>query len=140
MTGLRERAGETVKVHESDTPSRTVQCRQCGAMTEINGAGVDAWRACNRALKGRGEEPLQKAEVMCCDREQCRSAERDEQQRRALRENNQTQSIVDAIKRGEAVNVPSEIIQYRRSCHARIKAALDARRAGTLPARDAEID
>ncbi len=117
-----------------------VPCRQCGAPTEINGAGIDAWRACNRALKHRGQEPLQKDEVVCCDRKECRQAEREETRRKMLRESNETQAIIDAIKRGEAVSVPSAIVQYRPSCHARIKAALDARRAGTLPARDSEID
>lgn len=130
VSGLHERTGEVLKVGESDTPSRTVPCRQCGAPTEMLGSAVEVWRVSNRALKREGREPLGKDEVIACDRQECRAAEDAEQARRAARERNETQAVLDAVERGETVTIPPEIVRWRPSDHARIKAAIDARRAG----------
>lgn len=130
VSGLRDRAGEAVKVGESETPSRTVPCRQCGAPTEMLGSAVEVWRVSNRKLKRDGREPLQKDEVVACGRQQCRDAEHAEQARRAARERNETQAVIDAVERGETAAVPPEIVRWRPGDHARIQTAIDRRRAG----------
>ncbi len=138
QSGLNERRGP-LKLG-GELTGKSVPCRQCGAKVELTTTVVEVWAQCNRRLKRDGEPPLGRDEILCCPRKECRDAEADEQRRKILRENNQTQAIVDAIKRGEAIQIPSEIIKFRPSCHARIKGALQARREGRLPTLDAEID
>ena len=138
QTGLRDRRGE-VKLG-GELTGELAPCRQCGAEVELSAITLEVWQQCNRKLQRAGEPPLGRDEILVCDRKECKQAEAEESRRKVLRENNETQAIIEAIKRGEAVQIPSEIIKYRPSCHARIKAALEARREGRLPTLDAEID
>ena len=138
QTGMGERRGP-LKLG-GDPTGKEVPCRQCGSSVELTTTVLEVWAACNRRLARAGEQPLNRDELLVCARAECKHAEADEASRRAVRENNETQAIIDAIKRGEAVSVPSEIVQYRPSCYARIRGALQARRDGRLPTLDAEID
>lgn len=138
QTGLHERRGE-VKLG-GELSGEVVPCRQCGAAVELSRITLEVWEQCNRRLKRSGEPALGRDEILCCSRDECKQAERQESDRKMRREHNEVQAIIEAIKRGEAVQIPSEIIKYRPSCHTRIKAALEARREGRLPTLDAEID
>jgi hypothetical protein len=138
QSGLGERRGE-VKLGGEPT-GKSVPCRQCGAPVDLSREVLALAQQMQRRCKAQGYEALQGDELVCCDRSGCREAEADESRRRSLREQNQTQSIIDAIKRGESVSVPSEIVQYRPSCYARIKGALQLRRDGRLPTLEGEVD
>lgn len=138
QSGLQKRRGP-IKVG-GDLSGRIVPCRQCGAEVELTTITLGVWEASTRYLKRADQPPLERDEIVRCDRKECKQAELGESRRRNLRAENETRGIIEAIERGEAVQIPSEIIKYRPGCHARIKAVLAARREGTLPTRDAEID
>lgn len=141
VTELGNRVGEPHRIGHTDTPARVVKCRQCGSPTVLTGAGVDAWASCNRTLRRMGQGPLQPDEVQCCDREECRRAERDERRQRLDAERREVDRIVARIRAGEAVSVPPYIRRERPSDWAEIQAALKRRRDAVRQGHvaDAEI-
>ena len=138
QSGLHERRGP---LKLGGAPSGVVvPCSRCGADVELSSTTVELVKTLQARAKGQGEAPLQRDEIATCDRRECKDAYEVEQHRRAERERHETEAIIDAIKRGEAITVPAEIVRYRPGDHAQIKRALQARREGRLPTLDKEIE
>lgn len=92
---------EPKRLLESETPSRMVPCRRCGAKTELTGAAYDIAKNFSRHLLKRGESTLKADELIECD--PCGRLSRDDYARELLETSKAAHAILRDVRAGKPV-------------------------------------
>ena len=118
------------RVYGSGDSGERASCRQCGALVALDRDAMALIHKLSEVLVSRGERPLERQEVVVCDRDRCRDAEVARLDREQRQQEQEVDSLIRRVRAGEAIRIPAGWSQRRPGDFDRVVAAMRALREG----------